>query len=147
MTEAEWRDWSRTHRACWEVDPLVELADGRKVQVGFAFNIFAQFPPSVTSSDERQQEFPKLRAKLEELAAAVFPAEGAVARFEIAPIETAVRLRSEAEFAPEMLVTVRVFHKQEYFQPVGQGDRQRLAPLEERLKAHGLKAKAWGRSQ
>jgi uncharacterized protein YecE (DUF72 family) len=146
MTEAEWRDWSRIHRACWEVDPLVELADGRKVQVGFAFNVFAQFPPSVTNSDERQQEFPKLRAQLEELAAAVFPAEGAIARFEVAPIETAVRLRSEAEFAPEMMITVRVFHKQEYFQPVEAADRQRLAPLEERLKAHGLKAKAWGRS-
>jgi uncharacterized protein YecE (DUF72 family) len=147
MTEAEWTEWSRTHKACWEVGPLVDLHEGRKVQVGFEFSIFAQFPATVTSSDERMVAFPKLRAQLEELAAAVFPAEGPVARFEVAPIETAVRLRSEAEFAPEMLLTVRVFHKQEYFQAVDASARQRLAPLEDRLKAHGLKARAWGRSQ
>ena len=146
MNEAEWTDWSRIHKACWEVSPLVEQHDGRRIQVGFEFNIFAQFPATVTNSDERQAEFPKLRAQLEELAAAVFPAEGPVARFEIAPIETAVRLRAEAEFAPEMLLTVRVFHKQEYFQAVDASDRHKLAPLEDRLKAHGLKARSWGRA-
>lgn len=145
MSETGWREWARAHLACWEVMPLVELHEGRKVQVGFEFNIFAQFPTSVTNSDERREAFPIIRTKLEDLAAAVFPAEGAIARFEVAAVETAVRLRPETEFAPEMMLTVRVFHKREYFESVVAEDRHRLAPLEERLKAFGLKAKAWGR--
>lgn len=144
-TDAEWQDWARAHRACWEVQPLVELHEGRRIQVGFEFNVFAQFPSTATDPDMRQQAFPLVRAKLEELARRAFPAEGTVARFETQPIETAVRLRPETEFAPEVQLTVRLFHKQEYFQAVAGEDRKRLAPLEAGLKALGLKAKAWGR--
>lgn len=144
-TEVEWKEWAGAHKACWEVQPLVELHDGRRMQVGFEFNIFAQFPRAATTPEARQAAFPELIAKLQELAHGVFPAEAAVARFEVQPIETAVRLRSESEFEPEVQLTVRVFHRQEYFQAVGEGDRKRLAPLEQRLKALGLKAKAWGR--
>jgi uncharacterized protein YecE (DUF72 family) len=143
--EAEWQEWAGVHKACWEVQPLIELHEGRRMQVGFEFNIFAQFPRSVTTPETRTAAFPQLIAKLQELAQRVFPAEAAVARFEVQPIETAVRLRSESEFEPEVQLTVRVFHRQEYFQAVSDGDRKRLAPLEERLKALGLKAKAWGR--
>jgi hypothetical protein len=144
MTEAEWRDWSAAQKACWEVTPLVELVDGRKVQVGFEFNVFAQFAKDVSGDEARKAAFPVLRAQLEALAGEVFPREEAVERFEIAPVESALRLRAEAEYAPEMLLLVRVFHRQEYFQPVGEDDRHRLSPLEDRLKAYGLKARSWG---
>ena len=144
MTDAEWQEWARVHKACWEVQPLLELHDGRRTQVGFEFNIFAQFPPAASDPDARKKAFPEVRAKLEELAASVFPAEGAVARFEADPVAAAVRLRPESEFEPELQATVRVFHRADYFQSVAEGDRQRLQPLEVRLKALGLKAGSWG---
>ena len=144
-SDQEWQEWARTHRACWEVQPLIELHEGHRTQVGFEFNVFAQFPDSASGPDERKEAFPKIRAKLEELAERTFPADTTVARFEADPVQTAVRLRPETEFAPELQLTVRVFHKADYFQKVADGDRKSLAPLEERLKALGLKAKAWGR--
>ncbi|HET7291293.1 MAG TPA: hypothetical protein VFM88_02615 [Vicinamibacteria bacterium] len=144
-SDREWQEWARTHRACWEVQPLVEQHEGARMQVGFEFNVFAQFPPAATGPDERRKAFPEVAAKLEELAAAVFPAEAAVARFEADPVQAAVRLRAETEFAPELQLTVRVFHKADYFLRIEEGDRKRLQPLEDRLKALGLKAKAWGR--
>jgi hypothetical protein len=144
-SDQDWQDWARTHKACWEVQPLVEQHEGHRLQVGFEFNVFAQFPASASGPDERNEAFPKIRATLEELAERAFPAEAAVARFEADPVQSAVRLRPETEFAPELQLTVRVFHKADYFQKIDDGDRKRLAPLEERLKALGLKAKAWGR--
>ncbi|HJS56788.1 MAG TPA: hypothetical protein VKA01_01685 [Vicinamibacteria bacterium] len=144
-SDQDWQQWARIHKACWEVQPLVEQHEGRRAQVGFEFNVFAQFPPSATGPDERKQAFSEVRTKLEELAEVVFPADAAVARFEAEPVQAAVRLRPETEFAPELQLTVRVFHKADYFQKIAEGDRKRLQPLEDRLKALGLKSKAWGR--
>jgi uncharacterized protein YecE (DUF72 family) len=145
VTEAEWQEWTRRHKVCWELKPLIDLHEGKKLQVGFEFNLFAQFPPEVKGPEERRKTFPEIHARLAELCHQVFPSEGTVARFELAPLESAVRLRPETEFAPELQRTVRVFHKQEYFQGVAGDSRERLAPLEGRLRALGLKAGAWGR--
>ena len=145
MTEAEWQEWARLHKACWEIGPLVDMHEGQKLQVGYEFNLFAQFPPEVKGPEARRQAFPEIHARIKELCEQVFPSEASVARFELAPIETSVKLRPETEFAVELQRTVRVFHKQEYFQGVAGDSRQRLAPLEDRLKAFGLKPGSWGR--
>lgn len=145
MTEAEWQEWSRVHKACWEVQPLVELHQGQRLQVGFEIQLFVQFPPDVKGPEERRRVFPEIHARLAELCQEVFPSEGAVARFEVEPPEPSAKLRPETQFAAELQRTVRVFHKQEYFQGVAADARQRLLPLEERLKAFGLKPGSWGR--
>ena len=145
-SDQDWQDWARTHKACWEVQPLFEQHEGRRLQVGFEFNVFAQFPASASGPDQRKEAFPEVRAKLEELAARVFPTEATVARFEADPVQAAVRLRPETEFALELQLTVRVFHKADYFQEIADGDQKRLAPVVGRLKELGLKAKAWGRA-
>ena len=146
-SEAEWREWAKIHRACWEVSPLIERHDGQNLQVGFQFTIMVQFPPSATDAATRRDAFPILSAQMEELVAVAFPAEGPIARFEAGPVEPSVRMRPETGFAMETQITCSVFHKDEYFSPVVAGERQRLAPLEKRLKELGLQAKSWGRAQ
>lgn len=146
-SEAEWREWAETHRACWEVMPLIEYHNGQNLQVGFEFNIFAQIPPSASTPEARREAFPGIAARLTELVGSAFPIEGGIARFEASRVETAVRMRPETGFAPELQITCRVFHKEDYFQKVVEGERQRLAPLEERLRTLGLQAKSWARNQ
>ena len=145
MTEAEWQEWSRVHKACWEVQPLVELHGGQKLQVGFEIQLFVQFPPEVKGPEERRQAFPEIHARLAELCQLVFPSEAGEGRFEVERPEPLAKLRPETQFAAELQRVVRAFHKQEYFQGVAADARQRLQPLEERLKAFGLKPGSWGR--
>ena len=59
------------------------------------------------------------------------------------PYEAAARLRPETQFAPEMLLTARLFHGSDLLRPVEPGDRERLKPLEERLAELGLKPRSW----
>jgi hypothetical protein len=71
------------------------------------------------------------------------PLAGKDARIEVDPFEAAARLRPETQFAPEVLLSARLFHGSDLLAPVQPGDRERLKPLEERLHELGLRARSW----
>jgi hypothetical protein len=52
-------------------------------------------------------------------------------------------LRPENDFKPEVGLTWRLFHRDKYLTPVTGADRERLAGLEKRLLAMGLKQGRW----
>jgi hypothetical protein len=68
---------------------------------------------------------------------------GADARLEVDPYEAAARLRPETQFAPEILLSARLFHGSDLLAPMKPGERERLKPLEDRLHELGLKARSW----
>ena len=142
-TDEEWREWTREHLVCYEVQPLQAVKDGQVVQVGFEFEIAAYVPIAGQPVATRRQAAAELQTGLTQLARRVFPAEGEVARFEIGPFRALVQLRSQTANRPEVRCTVSVYHKQNYLQSVAPGDRQRLAPLEQRLQSIGVRAGAW----
>ena len=71
------------------------------------------------------------------------PLAGADARLEVDPFDAAARLRPETQFAPEVLLSARLFHGSDLLVPVEAGERERLKPLEERLHELGLKPRSW----
>ena len=142
-TEEEWREWTREHRVCYEVQPLEAVQEGQVVQVGFEFEIAAYVPIAGQPVATRRQAARDLYTGLTHLAHRVFPAEGEVARFEISPFRALVQLRSRTARRPEVRCTVSIYHKRDYLQSIAPGDRERLAPLEQRLKSLGVRAGAW----
>ena len=141
-SDAEWVEWARAQRAAFEVAPLVELRGSEKLQVGFTLTLYAAVPMEVSPGAERQQAAVKLREELSALAEAAVPETERRARVELEPPHTAL-LRPENEFKPEVGLTWRMFHKDEYLKPVTAEDRESLARLEKRLVALGLKHGHW----
>lgn len=140
---AECRAWSRDVKAAWEIAPLVEQQKGAPVQVGFALDLWARIPTEGPPGPERQSAIEGLWDRLREIAESLLPFLGEDGRVEVDPYEAAARLRPETQFAPEMLLTARLFHGPDLLRPVAPGERERLKPLEERLLDLGLKPRSW----
>ena len=142
LSDAEWVEWARAQRAAFEVAPLVELRGSEKLQVGFTLTLYAAVPMELSAGAERQQAGVRLREELSELAEAAVPEAERRARVELEPPHTTL-LRPENEFKPEVGLTWRMFHKDEYLKPVTADDREGLARVEKRLVALGLKHGHW----
>ena len=140
---AECRTWAQQNRVAWEVTPLVEMERGSQVQVGFELSLFARVPTDLPPGEDREAAVEALWDRMREITESLVPLAGTDARVEIDPFEASARLRPETQFAPEILLSARLFHGSDLLAPVKPGDRERLKPLEERLHELGLKARSW----
>ena len=143
LTDDQWRAWAREHKVCYEVRPLMSKQGDRLVQVGFEFEIAARLPGAGAGGESRRQATRHLVSAMARLAHRVFPIEGDVARFELAPFRPVAQLRKETGLQPEVCRVVQVYQKEDFRKSVGEGDRQRLSPLEQRLRELGVKAHSW----
>ncbi len=139
----ECRTWAQQWKAAWEVTPLVEMERGSQVQVGFELSLYARVPTDVPPGSEGDAAFEALWDRLREIAESLVPLAGKDARIEVDPFEAAARLRPETQFAPEILLSARLFHGSDLLAPAKPGERERLRPLEDRLHELGLKPRSW----
>jgi hypothetical protein len=135
---AECRAWAAQVKAAWEFTPLVEMERGAPVQVGFELSLFARVPGDVPAGAEQQAALERTWDRLREIAESLLPLAGADGRLEVDPFEAASRLRPETQFAPEVLLSARLFHGSDLLAPMEPGERERLKPLEDRLHELGL---------
>lgn len=135
--------WARTHQACFEVTPLLELVKGRRLQVGFTINLYALMPLEKPPGEERLQEAAKVWARLREIVESLVPKEGSRARVEVEAPRTAAFFRPENQLKPELALSARVFHGDEYFAEVTAQEKDRLSTVTKRLTEMGLKQGHW----
>src|SRR5512136_1314359 len=139
---AECRAWAAQVKAAWELTPLIEMERGAEVQAGFELSLFARVPGEAAEGLELAP-FERTWDRLREIAESLLPLVGADGRLEVDPFDAAARLRPETQFAPEVLLSARLFHGSDLLAPVKPGDRERLKPLEDRLHELGLKSRSW----
>ena len=137
-TEAEWAGWAREHRACYQVAPVIEDVGGDKVQVGFSVTVYAAAPMENAPGAQRMEAVRKLWDELKRLAEEVAPEEQRTARVQVEQSARVV-LRPENEFKPEVHLTFHLFPRGSSMAAVTPQDRDRMAQLEKRLVAFGVK--------
>jgi hypothetical protein len=140
---AECRAWAAQVKAAWELAPLIEMERGKEVQVGFELSLYARAPGDVAADLGRQTGLEDLWDRLRQIAESLLPLVGPDGRLEVDPFDSAARLRPETGFAPEVLLSARLFHGADLLVPVRPGDRERLKPAEERLQELGLRNRSW----
>jgi hypothetical protein len=142
-TGRDWTEWAREHKACFDVQPLVEVHKGQKVQLGFELSLYAELPMDVPPPERRERGV-ALQQALREILESVVTAEHPTARLDIEPPRTAAKLRPETGLAPEVELRARITRREESFAPIGPDARQGLAPIEDRLLGLGLRRGSWG---
>ena len=145
MTDDEWREWTREHRARYEVRPLVAMQRDQQVQIGFEVELAASLPARTTPGESREPAIRSVMTTLGDLARLVLPAEGKLARSDLAPSRGLVQLSKEPEetgFRPEVRRAVKIVHRDDLWRPVEEGARELLAPFERRFKELGVRAGA-----
>ena len=143
-TENEVATWAKAHHASFEMDPLIEMRGAERIQVGFSVALYADFPIDKELDKDRRDEalarWQRLRVILESI---LPPPESREARIELDPIRPAAVLRPANELKPEVVLTARVFHKDDSFAAVTPEERERLHAFEKKLVALGLRQGHW----
>ena len=145
MTDDEWREWTREHRVRYEVRPLMAMQRERQVQVGFEFELAASLPAPTAPGESREPAMRNVMTTLGDLARLVLPAEGELARSELAPSRGMVQLSKEpgeTGFRPEVRRAVKIVHREDLWRPVEEGERELLVPFERRFQQLGVRAGA-----
>lgn len=142
-TDSERAEWARQHRVAYELAPLVEMHEGRKVHVGYTLSLYAAVPMDLPAGEPRQAAMRALFGELKEFAQSLKPQGDSPARVEVDRPRPAAYLRPENDMKPEVALTARIVHSKDYFAPVTTDERARLGSFEQRLTALGLKRGHW----
>lgn len=136
-TEAEWGAWARQQRACFQNVPLVEVVKGERLQVGFSLTLYVAAPLE-TAPGAREAAVAALWEELKRLADDIAPPEQRTARVQLEQAARVV-LRPENGFEPEVGLTFHLFPRGGGLTAVTEPDRERVAQVEKRLVAFGVK--------
>jgi hypothetical protein len=135
---SECRAWAAEVKAAWEITPLVEMERGTPLQVGFELDLYARVPSGIAAGPGRLAAVERLWDRLRDVAESLRPLIGPDGRVELDPFDAAARLRPQTQFAPEILLSARLFHGPDLLAPMEPGERKRLKPLEDRLRELGF---------
>jgi hypothetical protein len=137
------RQWAQHNRAAWELSPLVEMHEGKPVQVGYTLSLYARVPTEIPPSRERREAVLATWDRLREIADDLVAREPRGKDIEVDAYDAEERFRRENGFRPEVTLYARIVHEEDYFEPVEAGERKTLRPLEDRLKELGLRRGHW----
>jgi hypothetical protein len=137
------RAWAEENRAAWDLVALVEMHEGALVQVGYTLTLYARVPTEIPPSPERREAVIATWDRLREIADALVTEEPAGTRIEVGPYDAEERFRGENGFRPEVSLEARIVHERDYFAPVDDQARDRLRPMEQRLRELGLRPGHW----
>jgi hypothetical protein len=140
----DWPAWARTHRARFEMEPLVELVEGKQVQVGLTVFLYARMPMGEKDAATRRAKAAEVQAGLREIVQTLKPAPDSPARMQVQPPRQAAVLSPQGGMEPEISVEARVFHAGDYTAEVTREEKDKLlAAVRHGLAAAGVKEGQW----
>ena len=135
---ADLRDLVTRHGVRYEVCPHYEMTHGEKMMVGFDLELsgthdhgHARLSPGCPSCDETY-------ADLKTMAEAILPPEDRATDYEILPFDHALHISPHHPASAEVLLSLRVEHKQHYFSPVDECEESCLKEMLDKLAALGV---------
>ena len=143
LSQVTLRDWIQEHSVCWECAPMVEMHEGKRTQVGFELNLFGRHEALVRSASGRNSEGLALYQKLKQIALFSLPNEIRPSRYEIDPYHAALYFRPENGLTPEIQLTIRVLHRERYFDPIDACETTCTNEIAARLCALGAQKSVW----
>ena len=135
-------DWIREHRICWELSPLVEMADGRRLPVGYELRLFARHTAGV-KADPGCHECASLYEKQKAVALSVLPREARPTTYEFEPFDASWHLRPETTWTPEVQLVLRIVHRGGYLQPIDPCESTCAKEIAAKLRELGAQEKVW----
>ena len=140
VNEDTLRDWINEHSVCWDSSPMVEMYEGKRAQVGFELNLFGRISASEGFSEGRA-----LYRKLREIALFALPNEVRPSRYEVDPYHAALYFRPENGLTPEIQLTIRVLHRERYFDPIDACETKCANEITARLCTLGAQKSVWNK--
>lgn len=134
------REFIASHLVRWSVQPVGEiLRAGVRVNVGFELELVATHGILPRSPAPGCRECQKLFLSLTELADEILPREKRQSRYEIYPYDHSFHLDPHHALRPEVVLKIRVSHRNDYFEPIDACEEKCLKEMEASLKSLGAR--------
>lgn len=138
-------DAIRRFRVCYEIWPEQGTVGGLMRQIGFALELSGTHEPGILNPEAGCVHCREIFVALERIAASILPTEARDSRYEIGPYDHAIHHASGREGRPDVVLTIRIFHREELDRPPDPCQRRCLEEMVRRLHELGAEEARWRR--
>jgi len=130
-------------RVCWKAWPEYTYVRGERRQIGYELELAGTHEQGAChlepGCDQCQQTYVALRRIAEHL----LPRDDRASTYEIEPFDQAIYFRGLHSNRPDVMLTVKIFHRHGYDRPVDNCEERCLREMEQRLRELGAGHLAW----
>lgn len=119
------------HTVRYEVWPHYEIADGKRVVVGFDLELYGTHDHGETRLSPGCRLCSETFADLRRVAEWILPKEQRPSQYEIAPFDQSLHASASGRF--EVLLAIRIEHRQGFFDPVDDCEERCLKEMQQKL--------------
>ncbi len=124
-------------RVCWKVWPEFIYVNDEKRQIGYELELAGTHEPWVEHPDPGCDHCQRVFQALREIAERILPREERPSMYEIGPFNQSITYWSLHRKRPDIMLTVKIFHRQGYERPVDECEDRCLKEMEQRLREIG----------
>ncbi len=133
--EEELRERVRRHRICWYTRPEHQVREAKRRQVGFRLGLLGSQDWPGTHPITSSAEFWNLYRGLHELARWLLPQVNDEGDLQISVFDASLTSTGHRQ---DVIVTIKIIHRQGFDHPVEAGELRYLADMEEKLLRLGV---------
>jgi len=138
----------RKYKVCWEVWPEYHIdREGKRIQIGFELNLIGSHDHSEKILEPGCPECMKIYEDLSRIAHWIIPQVEGDILYEIGIFDASIHYSSQRRFRPEIILTVKILHKEGFDRPTDASEVQSLKEMEEKLERLGARKGNWGSLQ
>lgn len=130
-------------RVCWEVWPEHLYIGGEKRQVGFTLELLGTHQSQSKHSGPGCPICKLIFALLHEIAEWILPKERRPSTYEIGSYEQAIRYSPLRNYRPDVLLNIKILHREGFERPVDACEVRCLAEMKQRLTELGARERQW----
>ncbi|HYU35673.1 MAG TPA: hypothetical protein VEW48_26250 [Thermoanaerobaculia bacterium] len=134
------RERVRQHRICWHVWPEHQVRGSERLQVGFRLGLIGSQDRPGTRPITSSAEFWKLYTSLHDLARWILPQVDEESDLQVSVFDASLAPRGDRQ---DVMVTIKITHRQGFDHPVDAGELRSLADMEEKLLRLGAPQDQW----
>lgn len=137
ITPALLKEYVKRFQVCWESRPEHLYVRGEKRQIGFVLELAGTHEAGVEHPEPGCEHCQRVFGALRNIAEWILPREKRLSEYDIGPYEPALRYSSTHHKRPDIILTIKIIHRNDFELPVDECQSRCLEEMEQRLTELG----------
>jgi hypothetical protein len=125
------------HTVRYQIWPRYEFCEGKRVMVGFDLELYGTHDHGKTTLSPGCHLCQETFADLERIAQFILPKDERPPRYDIPPFDPSLHSSPKGTF--EVVLAIRIGHREKFFDPIDRCDEQCLKEMQDRLAELGVR--------
>lgn len=135
----------KRYRVCWRVWPetVYDSRAKHEEKIGFDLELIGTHAPGVEHATPGCPDCREVFAALVDIAEWIMPQEERPTRYDIDPYERAIRYSPSRDFRPDVVLTIRILHREDGLRPVDECEIRCRDEMKRKLLSLGASEGQW----